>query len=921
MKFTGRIALYASVFLVIIAACQSAHKSQRPTSEWSFQNRATGEYFYEDNGVLLTGAAATDDRYRWIAEATATEAVRFRNKKTGHVLQLDNNSRPVVREATDTSAKQARWLFKGYGWRNMTSCSWYSVSNEATGDRQFLSQEGNTITVAEKDRDKDYSTQWTVVREGGTALPFAIAPDSVSDASFLGNRIARAVSATEIRSNYHGAGHQWKLQQAISNYPAFTAEGNPMLAALYNMALEEMVLNLRDDSTFRTGKLWPDTWTRDAVYSIYFAFSWMNPSISLNTLRKQTLKNPKEALQDTGTGGSWPISTDRVVWAIAAWEYYLVTGDRNWLAEAYEGLRYTALKDIHVAYDEQVGLFRGEACSMDWRTHTYPNWFSNENIGESFSTGTNALHFFCYGFLEKAGVLLNKEEEEIRLWQHYQQSIQKGLDKYCWNKDKGLYTAYLYPAFLSYKPSDRVDIMSNGLCALLGAASPEQVNSIVAKYPLYPYGGATLYPTIPDDFAYHNKSIWAVWQTPLMYMAKQSGNETVATHLMKSLMRQGAMFLTHKENMTYDTGFDENTALNSDRQLWSVAAYISMVYRMLFGMEMTPAGIRFSPVVPKELVNGKLRLERLVYRDAMVNITIEGTGTTIASLSVNGSPQQLPYVFPATAKGNFEIRLVMQNSTQSQGKQVMNLVNPGPGKDWSPVEPGLQVTGDELRWTPVPGLKYYLRSPQRDTLIQAPYSLAGKPFGYYSVYAKDDKGFASDCSNVVVYSGFQATVEAEGGNMAVRSGAAPVPVLSLPPAPKKPDATTPVTGYSGTGYVKDETSGNTSPAFVFDIPADGRYSLTLRGSNGNGPHDVYCYIRSVLVDGKDIGTFILESSGNWSQWTRSNQLTLPHLTKGKHELRLVLNPEQKGYDNNMSFAKGAGYKNEAYIDCLEIIAL
>ena len=32
-------------------------------------------------------------------------------------------------------------------------------------------------------------------------------------------------------------------------------------------------------------------------------------------------------IQDTGTGGSWPCSSDRVIWAVAAWRVYLATGD------------------------------------------------------------------------------------------------------------------------------------------------------------------------------------------------------------------------------------------------------------------------------------------------------------------------------------------------------------------------------------------------------------------------------------------------------------------------------------------------------------------------------------------------------------------------------------------------------------------
>lgn len=207
-------------------------------------------------------------------------------------------------------------------------------------------------------------------------------------------------------------------------------KNNTLIPALYNMALEETLLNILPDSTWKAGANWADTWTRDAVYSIYFSYAWIMPGMSRRTLEKQTLKNPSEALQDTGTGGSYPISTDRVVWAIAAWEYYLVTGDKGWLKEAYEGLRNTALKDLHVAFDSNVNLFKGETCSMDWRTHTYPNWFTNVNIGESFSSGTNALHLFLYRFLKDAGNILKVSVEEQELWHVASEKLKQSINKY-----------------------------------------------------------------------------------------------------------------------------------------------------------------------------------------------------------------------------------------------------------------------------------------------------------------------------------------------------------------------------------------------------------------------------------------------------------------------------------------------------------
>ena len=880
---------------IAIAGCKVAAKKNQPYSEWSFQCRETGEYFYEDDGLLKTGKQPADDSYRWVMEATDSAQVRMRNKKTGHYLSVTSDGKVVSTPGKNSAEMAATWDFKGFDFRQMKNCSWYTLTNKQTGNNRMLAQEANGLVLKTSNRNTDFSTHWTMVREAGSPLPFSIYSDSVVDASFLGDRVSRAISDSSILSDYHGKGHEWKLKKDIAAFPRFTAKDNTMLVALYNMALEEMQLNLRTDTTFMTGALWPDTWTRDVVYSIYFAFSWIHQDVAVRTLRKQTLKNPKEALQDTGTGGSWPISTDRVVWALAAWEYYLVTGDTAWLAEAYESLRYTAEKDIHVAFDEKIGLFRGEACSMDWRTHTYPNWFSNENIGESFSSGTNALHFFSYEFLRKASMILGMEQQETDKWKQYAGRIREGLNKYMWDGNKGLYAAYLYPAFMNYRRSDRVDIMSNGLCALLGVATPEQIVNIVDRYPLYPYGGAVLYPTIPDDFAYHNKSIWVVWQTPLLYTAGAVGNMAVASHLMKSQIRQGAMFLTHKENMTYETGFDQNTALNSDRQLWSVASYISMVYRMLFGMNMTEQGLAFSPTVPADLVQGELSLQGFKYREAVLDITVTGTGNKIRRLTVNGEQQVLPYIVPSTANGKFGIRIEMEEGVKDS---KMNLVEAGPEKCWSPVEPVLQEADTVIRWEAVPGLTYKVVGPGLDEQATAPYSLKGRPNGFYSVYAEDGKGFRSDLSAPAIHSSFTARYEAE--NMAGNIGIA---------AEAK--------GFSGSGYVRDLSNSPVPVNFEIELPQDGDYLISLRGSNGHGPHDVYCFIRSVFLDGKDAGTFILESSGNWETWTNSNQLLIRNVKKGRHTIQLKINPEQKGFDNNMSFSRK--YLNDAYIDCLNVI--
>ena len=869
-------------------------RSEKIYSEWSLQNRESGEYLGEKEGSFCFAVEPSGDEYLWIIESTPGEEFLIKNKKSGKYLQLDGG-KVVCAASADGDQEKMKWQYGGFDFVTQKNCGWYTLENKASDKNLHLARKENGVVMDASNRVEDFSSHWNIVRENGSDLSFSITPEKVVDASFLGTREAVAVSDTEIVSDYHGK-NSWTLQKDISSFPRFTAENNPMLVALYNMALEEMQLDVRTDSTFMAGALWPDTWTRDAVYSIYFSYAWILPEVSRKTLEKQTLQNPKEALQDTGSGGSWPISTDRVVWAMAAWEYYLYTGDKTWLESVYDGLKYTALKDIHVAFDPNVGLFKGETCSMDWRTHTYPNWFINSVIGDSFSSGTNALHKFFYQFLGTAGRIINKPSEEIAMWDKYCNIVKENINKRFWDEKQGCYTCYLYPEYMGYKSTQRVGVMSNGLAAILGVSTSEQSTRMVENFPLYPYGAAVLYPSIPDDFSYHNKSVWPVWQTPYMYAARDAKNSAAVEHMMKSLIRAGALFLTHKENMTYDTGYDRGTALNSPRQLWSVASYISMVYRVLFGMTMTEEGIVFSPVVP-DLVNGKLSLADFHYRDANLSINISGKGNTVKSIKVNGEEQNMPYLFPSTAKGDYVIDLVM---TTEKASNKMNLVQAGPRKDWSPVEPVLEQDGEMINCEVVPGLSYFLCGKNiADKEITLPYDLSGESNGFYSVYSMDKQGFKSDCSNPVIKTDWQNVFEAED---AVSRGA----------------FSNVHSDYSGRGFVVDLCAKPADFVFTIDVPADGDYALVLSGANGHGPDGTYCAIRSVYIDDQDAGSFILEATGDWNKWLNSNYVVRA-LKAGRHTVSLKFNPEDRGFDFNMSH--GRENANDYNLDYLKVIRM
>ena len=203
----------------------------------------------------------------------------------------------------------------------------------------------------------------------------------------------------------------WKLSKDISAFPQYQSP-YVLPDALYNLALEEMQNAIEPDSTFRTGKEWAGVWTRDISYSIILSMGILQPKVAMISLKKK-VKNGK-IIQDTGTGGAYPVSTDREIWAVAAWEVYKVTGDKDWLNYAYEVVKNSINDDLHNIYDLQTGMVKGESSFLDWREETYPVWMQPADIYESECLGTNAVHFEANTVLSEMAAELGNKEDEMK---------------------------------------------------------------------------------------------------------------------------------------------------------------------------------------------------------------------------------------------------------------------------------------------------------------------------------------------------------------------------------------------------------------------------------------------------------------------------------------------------------------------------
>ena len=324
----------------------------------------------------------------------------------------------------------------------------------------------------------------------------------------------------------------WQLSKNIAAFPQYKSTV-PMMDALYNMAIEEMENAIEPDSTFRTGKEWAGVWTRDISYSIILSMATLQPKVAEHSLLRKVKNN--RVIQDTGTGGSWPVSSDRMIWAVAAWEVYKTTGNQNWLAKAYQIIKNSIEDDLKNVYDPETGLVKGESSFLDWRDQTYPKWMQSADIYSSENLGTNAVHYQTNVVLSKMAKLM-KDEPAAAKYAKIAVQIKTGINTLLWIPEKGYYGQYLYGRQFKIL-SPRSEALGEALTVLFDIADPERQKSVVAQTPVTNFGIPCIYPQIPNIPPYHNDGVWPFVQSYWTLAAAKTGNAEAVVQSMSAIYR------------------------------------------------------------------------------------------------------------------------------------------------------------------------------------------------------------------------------------------------------------------------------------------------------------------------------------------------------------------------------------------------
>ena len=715
------------------------------------------------------------------------------------------------------------------------------------------------------------------------------------DSIIQGEYVAHAPSSTEIVSSYYAQPHYfmpvehvWKLKNDISMYPRLTTS-NTLHAAVFNMGLDEMVNAVEPDTTLRTGKEWAGVWTRDVSYSIILSMAYMQPEASKISLMKKVNANGR-IIQDTGSGGAWPVSSDRMIWAVAAYEVYKVTGDKEWLKFIYPVIRDSFEDDFKVVYNAESGLVRGETSFIDWREQSYPKWMQTADIYNSEAMNTSVVHAEGLRILSKIADELGKKKEAKR-YAEAAKSLTDAINRVFWMDDKGYYAMYTYGRE-NMILNPRAETLGESLAILFNVASPERAKIISQSNPTTPYGVAIFYPQISDMPSYHNNALWPFVASYWTLACAKAGNEQATLQGFGSVFRPAALFATNKENFNLDNG-DIATELNSSNMLWSLSGNIALTCRILFGINYEDNGLSFSPFVPKVMADNRT-LSNFTYRDAKLNITVKGHGQHIKSFMLNGKECK-PFI-PADIKGVNEIVIEM-DCEEIPAQAVNNQPNLK-----APLTPIAWIEDGRLCWNPIEYIGHYeviLNGKRVAKTRQTSYALTEQ--GEWQVIGVSEAGVESFASEPRSNAD-RFVVEMPGEKTSMKSAE-----ISYQPL-------TPIAGYNGNGFV--ETDHSTAAISVtVDVPADGEYAFSLRYANGNGPVNTEnkCAIRTLTIDGNKIGTVVMPHRGvaNWDDWGMPNEVKTD-LKAGKHTLCIEYRPENE----NMNLST-----NHAIIDCVKLVSV
>lgn len=420
----------------------------------------------------------------------------------------------------------------------------------------------------------------------------------------------------------------------------------------------------------RAGGGYDTPWTRDSAINTWAAGRLLTPAAARNTLFAVCTRDEAGEPIILPDNQVW----DRIVWAVGAWQYYLATGDEAFLTIA-RGIVARGLAQLHSErFSRETGLYRGGSFFNDGISG-YPKDLYEPEVDHSFigmhpktdtilCLSTNCIYCEAWRVLDRMNGLLGITDPEPAA-RH--SALKETILRTFWNPEERKCRYLRYPDGRMDASQELAGITFGVLFGIL----PEEA---LTRLHRQEFGIPSIWPPFPGLFSRerpgrHNNLIWPFLNGFFIQAAANAGLEALVAKeladITEMVNRSDGFYEIYDAcdgsvNGGWQIGADGMQGHLWDschNQTWSATSYLGAVLHGIFGIRIQEEGVAFAPCVPEYLKGSQL--EGLVIRGKRFAVEIQGHGTHIAAVAINGQSCHRAWVGFADSADALHIRLTL----------------------------------------------------------------------------------------------------------------------------------------------------------------------------------------------------------------------------------------------------------------------
>jgi len=454
-------------------------------------------------------------------------------------------------------------------------------------------------------------------------------------------------------------------QQIISN--------DSSVNVAFKLALNTVDINTRR-GILAAGGDYGGEWTRDISINSWNGASLLRPEVAESSLWSITIN------RDTIGHQYW----DKIIWVIAAYNHYLITGDKVFLKQAYKCSANTMQALEQQELDSKYGLFKGPSVFNDGIAG-YPepiyepgnnssSVLDHKNSAYIKCLSTNCMYYGAYIALNNMARILNAGTSVTNNYAQKASDLKQNILKYLYDKSTNSFYYLIDQNGNAFKAQEGLGI---SFAVIFHVIDGEKANQLIKNAAVSKYGITSIYPDFPrnskDKPGRHNNIVWPMVNGFFAKAAIASGDYSTfanelynLTHLALDEDKGNYNFrevynpYTGQPDGGWQANGNEHPEFHWEScklQTWSATAYISMVIDGIIGLRFDESALAFAPYLPHGIDH--IELKDLAYRNSVLDISIKGEGKLIKTFTVDGKASA-SHSFNSLTKGKHNIAIVLR---------------------------------------------------------------------------------------------------------------------------------------------------------------------------------------------------------------------------------------------------------------------